>query len=342
MHPVKVNRNTDTRGSINTCNMQRYTSVLLVVILNIFISASFASVTKTTSLPATTIASSLPLWGGGQILAANQPKANNQIKLHHFDNLQCGTCHDYTPTEENINSTSKNVWKTGVDINKSCTLSGCHTYEESMNHPIGVTVKGIIPESMQTDSFSRITCITCHENAQTAPDDAESTEGITSERFLQTPNSQQLCASCHASAGSVGSRSHWRFSNKAHLNPIKTGDSFAQSNTIQLFASVDDESNNCLSCHDEVSAVIPAMNETSAQKSNRFKSMSDHPIGMNFSHKANTIRGGFISPMKNSNSIRLFEGRVGCGSCHSLYSKNEFYLSVNNSNGELCRSCHNK
>ena len=39
---------------------------------------------------------SLPLWGGGEILSSalvGQMVAENTVKLHHFDQIACGNCH---------------------------------------------------------------------------------------------------------------------------------------------------------------------------------------------------------------------------------------------------------
>lgn len=348
MYPYNRCDKAYTDKTDKACVIRARSAFLFAVLIFAFLGDSFAAVTKTASVrtgvqPA--IASSLPLWGGGQLISAMVEQKTTQVKLHHFDDLKCGTCHNTSPTEANKDSGNSNIWKSGVDINKSCTTSGCHSYEDSMNHPIGVSVTGKIPANMQTDSSSRITCITCHEDYQPDTGAANSgTEDETLKRFLYTPTAQQdICVSCHAEGVNTNAgRSHWLFSKKAHLRPITAGASLSSESTKQLFASLDEESNNCLSCHDEVSAVIPAMDETSKQKRLRYKKMSDHPIGMNYQYKANTHPGGFNYPMNNSDDIRLFNGRVGCGSCHSLYSKKKSYLTVEYKGGHLCRSCHNR
>ena len=38
--------------------------------------------------------------------------------------------------------------------------------------------------------------------------------------------------------------------------------------------------------------------------------------------------------------IRLFNGKVGCGSCHNPYSKNAKFLVIETEGGRLCLSCH--
>jgi len=51
-----------------------------------------------------------------------------------------------------------------------------------------------------------------------------------------------------------------------------------------------------------------------------------------------------MSPLKPAEMlderIRLFDSRVGCGTCHSLYSKRAALLVMSNSRSNLCLSCH--
>ncbi|MHC4317018.1 MAG: cytochrome c3 family protein [Planctomycetota bacterium] len=38
--------------------------------------------------------------------------------------------------------------------------------------------------------------------------------------------------------------------------------------------------------------------------------------------------------------IRLFDNRVGCGSCHSPFADDEALLVMSNLRSRLCLSCH--
>ncbi|NQU47328.1 MAG: hypothetical protein HQ519_01670 [Planctomycetes bacterium] len=40
--------------------------------------------------------------------------------------------------------------------------------------------------------------------------------------------------------------------------------------------------------------------------------------------------------------IRLFQGRVGCGSCHTTYGGEKQMLAGDPKRGTLCLSCHIK
>lgn len=71
----------------------------------------------------------------------------------------------------------------------------------------------------------------------------------------------------------------------------------------------------------------------------RRRKMRDHPIGMDYSRVALQKASRYRYPLMN-HRIRLFDGRVGCGSCHSLYSNERKFLVQHNYRGALCRECH--
>ncbi len=104
---------------------------------------------------------------------------------------------------------------------------------------------------------------------------------------------------------------------------------------------IDPESMTCVSCHDDITVSVPQENETYRQRRARWTTMSDHAIGMRYAAVARQI-GEFNYPPTDAERIRLFDGKVGCGSCHSLYADNPAYLAVKQNYGRLCRSCHIK
>ena len=97
-----------------------------------------------------------------------------------------------------------------------------------------------------------------------------------------------------------------------------------------------------LSCHQDITVTIPGYNETSSQKWNRQGKMTNHSIGMEYSRVAmrNTSRYRYRYPLTHNDRIRLFDGKVGCGSCHSLYSQEKAHLVQSNYGSALCFECH--
>lgn len=250
--------------------------------------------------------------------------SEKKIPLHHFD-LPCQTCHTSTPDKDNLTS----------DISSLCSTPGCHDYDPLLNHAVDIVVSGQIPADMPLDSNQRMTCLTCHEESPVAEENTT---------MLKKPsdNTRQLCAACHTTIGG-GFRviSHWQFSNRAHLETINPNKAGAEK-PAQFLGQLDRETKNCLSCHDNIRVTIPSLNESESQKRARWGTMTDHPVGVDYSDFALQKSNMFFYPRRNPDRVRLFDGKVGCGSCHSMYAKDEKYLNETFDKGRICLQCHNR
>jgi predicted CXXCH cytochrome family protein len=254
---------------------------------------------------------------------SGQPKG--ELKLHHFD-LPCDTCHQ----PQAIGSPTQSVGSI-ENINKSCTSLGCHYYDPYLNHPVDVKLPDTVTQSVSSGDSQNINCLTCHEY---------STEQ--QGRFLRSPREINFCASCHAKmSGSLLEQSHWRFTTEAHLAPL-TSEDFADAGFLTFIGGLDLESRTCLSCHDDISATVPNEDETIFERKRRWKDTSSHPIGVDYQHKTFSRPGSYKYPLMEQDRIRLFDGKMGCGSCHSLYADTNKSLVVRYEMGDLCRQCHNK
>ena len=265
-------------------------------------------------------------------------RPHRRIRLHHFD-LPCDTCHAPTSgPQAAVLEESPSPQLTG-DVNRACKSGGCHVYDRSLNHPVGVAVPAPerLPSYMPPDHIDRIDCLTCHSDPRsTTPADD------TGERMLIVPDGDDLCGSCHMQMQGDGrTPAHWRFSNKAHLGSISPRPRSTTRMDV-AFDRIDPESRTCVSCHDDIKITVPQENETYRQRMARWATMSDHAIGMPYAAVAGRQRGQFNYPPADAEQIRLFDGKVGCGSCHSLYADNPAYLVVKQNNGRLCRTCHIK
>ncbi len=262
-------------------------------------------------------------------IPASPAKVSSQkIPLHHF-NISCQTCHSSAPDKDDLKS----------DISSLCSIPGCHNYDPMLNHTVNIVPHGAIPEGMPLDSDQRMTCLTCHESPTVSQGfDDENT------RMLKKPSddTRQFCATCHtAIGGGVRAISHWQFSNRAHLETINPNAAGVEK-PAQSSGRLDLETKNCLSCHDEVRVTIPSLNETESQKRARWASMTDHPVGVDYSDFALQKSNMFFYPRRNPERVRLFDGKVGCGSCHSMYAKEEKLLNETFDRGRICLQCHNR
>jgi len=271
------------------------------------------------------------------ISLSGQTQPHRNVLLHHFQ-LSCDTCHTSNPTDRiSDNEDNTNVGDVKGDINKLCT-SECHNFEPSLNHPVGIKPEDMIPEDMPLDDHSHITCLTCHDDSGSSG--TLSYFNDSRQRLLSRPEGMQFCGSCHTQmSGTRREQSHWQFTTRAHLGSINlqstTFDDYAQ--TID---GLDLESRTCLSCHDDVSVNIPPLNETRRQRALRWTDMSDHPIGMDYDNIVSRQPDDY-KPLFDQ-EIRLFNGKVGCGSCHNFYSQNKKNPAMNNNTAAFCRKCHNR
>ena len=291
-------------------------------------------VNKTISIMLLTVALLAP------INIVGQTQSQDNIPLHHFQ-MSCDSCHESGFAADIVRSREKgnSFIQLKDNINQLCATSGCHDFDPALNHPVGVFSNNNQAD-MPLDSHSRITCLTCHNKPQTSPDNSYIDSG--QERLLQIPQSRQFCSTCHVQMdNNLIEQSHWQFSTRAHLGGSMKQQSPTYNSNIQTVGGIDAESRTCLGCHDNISVSIPADNETPQQKRIRWKSMKDHPIGMSYDIKATQQLNRYQYPLLDER-VRLFDGRVGCGSCHSLYAQSKNNLIAANEGTILCRKCHNR
>ncbi len=255
-------------------------------------------------------------------------ESSTDTNPHHFQ-MPCSSCHQIT---EDTNSTpDKNVGPLHININNACSQSECHDYDSGLNHPVGVQSNGHIPVDMPLNNMEQMTCLTCH-------DELNNTNGFAA--YLRRAPGSEFCASCHRDAGGFDPKksSHWQFTNQAHLQNNKI-ESFYEED-FETIDGIDTESYTCLGCHDNITAVIPAENETAYERMQRWKQMRDHPIGMTYETRAQRKGHSFNVTFTIDSRIRFFNGRMGCGSCHNLYNTERNNPVLESDRGLLCRQCH--
>lgn len=101
---------------------------------------------------------------------------------------------------------------------------------------------------------------------------------------------------------------------------------------------IDRLSMECLSCHDSALAGSADV-KIGAGIWNHGSGVS-HPIGVEYMQAYR--KGGLRHPSSINPSIRFFDGKIGCGSCHNIYSKERFKLVMSNRGSALCLACHKK
>jgi predicted CXXCH cytochrome family protein len=197
----------------------------------------------------------------------------------------------------------------------------CHQFNSTLSHPVGQR-----PSQPLGSEFplvdGRVACITCHD-VETKP----------SPTLRGTTSGAGFCTECHDGTPTNRAVAHGQGSGRAHLS---AGHSTRGGNGRVL----DSESQNCMTCHDGIGAGDAG---THAGRLGRKSVASDHPIGVK--HRSRSARAGaeelrLVSPRGLDPRVRLFDEMVGCGSCHSVYSRHDDLLVMSNQQSQLCFKCH--
>ncbi len=200
------------------------------------------------------------------------------------------------------------------DIDTLC--DECHS-DMGLSHPSGKKPSMSLPAVFPLDWRGRMTCATCHDiHITDSKSDFLLRGGYKAGRVF--------CYLCHKDT--IGQHS-------GSDQPAHTANRFEIINESHL---IDDLSTECLCCHD--SSVAKGTNIGMGAWTHR--TGTEHPVGVDYMKAFKN--GGYRHPSELNKVIRLFGGRVGCGSCHNMYSKEKLKLAMSNKGSALCLACHLK
>jgi len=235
---------------------------------------------------------------------------------HEFSPNECQDCHtDYKKDP-------KSLIEPVTDICKGChdqiTLRSSHPADI---YPGAITVPADMP---LRDGM--ITCATCH-------DIHGGYQNVFGEKayFLRRPyTGRSFCISCHREGISLDG--HTDTINVAHI-----GSRFKVTNPSE---SLDPISKECISCHGGIIGKTATF-KLGAGIWTHDDPSHNHPIGVDYekSRIGNTeARLKHVSVIDKR--LKLFDGKVGCGTCHDVYSKGQRSLVMSNEGSRICTSCH--
>lgn len=177
------------------------------------------------------------------------------------------------------------------------------------------------------------------------------------------PSQNKMCSVCHAThqAGTVPEAPLWNHESTAiagyTLYASATFDSHGGTTITDPGAS----SKLCLSCHDGTIALENFGGTTTG--SNFINSASrigglagndlsnDHPISFDYTTALASLDGGLFDPATTNTGLggtissdMLYDNKVQCASCHDVHNKYGVakLLKMDNTNSQLCLTCHNK
>lgn len=253
----------------------------------------------------TTLGLSVVLWGGltGQ--------------GHDFRG-RCEFCHLVVPKEGNDGRFVR-------DISYLCLE--CHSVSAKNSHPIGMVPSMQVPDAFSLDWGGRMTCATCHDPHADNPGGDYS--------YLRTAaRGKSFCDLCHLGELPIGG---------LHIGSV--GIAHSKSGIVEnrnSYSQVLDEiSLECLNCHDGVIASDASYQVQGGDALAYQRAGLSHPIGMDY-RKAALVDSELRPVEQLAPEIALYDGKVGCASCHNPYSRERRMLVVANIGSALCLECHIK
>ena len=208
----------------------------------------------------------------------------------------------------------------------------CHQVEEPFSHPTGVRPDFAVPADFPLVN-GQMACTTCHLDTVEAHAAARASGGML---LRGTGEGSAFCFQCHSSVALTWKAQHPLSTQFAHL-------AWAGSSRLPRRASSaqDDGSRLCLSCHDG-SVGRDALGGAHAGSGG--SRLNGHPSGIAYSSGAHPGVGqsdSSLTPVSTlDRRLRLFNGQVGCATCHSPYSHEDYLLVMSNESSRLCLSCH--
>lgn len=242
--------------------------------------------------------------------------------LKHDFTGQCALCHEEIPKK----GTPLHEVKLKGSPEKLCIT--CHQINMNASHPIGIKPNKPIAMQQYLNAQGHVTCLTCHDVHKENKDIYSDNELKGLLRGHAT--GRAFCYTCHnEDMLNIG----WRHANA--INYAHMSDQLVQHNDGAL---LDTFSVECLSCHD---GVVSKMTDVAPRAGDFRHSIGlSHPIGIEY--PIVSVRQDFVNISALPSSIKLFDGKVGCLSCHNLYGGKKNFLVMENRGSALCLSCHRK
>lgn len=213
----------------------------------------------------------------------------------------------------------------------------CHSFDPMFSHPVGVLASGKASTELPLE-HGRLTCATCHDEAALEGHERLGRRGDAALRGdMPVPS---LCAQCHepgtTGIGGAASGAHASGVQRAHLSRGSKVAAMGEGERL------DRESTSCMTCHDGSSASDAGSHSTS-RMGRGFSPEQEHPVGVAYSSRR-AAKGSepieLVGVRQLDKRIRLFDGRVGCGSCHSVYSTQKKLTVMPMLRSQLCFGCH--
>ncbi|MBD1400685.1 cytochrome c3 family protein [Pelovirga terrestris] len=206
------------------------------------------------------------------------------------------------------------------DVTESCAT--CHPSQRDYQaHPTDIIPKKHLPGDMLLVD-GRFTCVSCHDVHQ-----GKSKSGRRAAYYLRrNVAGKPFCLICH----DVDDKGHMLIGT-THVGQFEVQDRGIRMDATTLL---------CIECHMDRIASIDA--DLGAGNWNHFSGRLNHPIGSSYQEAYRERPMAYTPPEFLPEEVKLFDGKIGCGTCHNRYSGIQHMLVISNYRSALCLSCHNK
>ncbi len=229
---------------------------------------------------------------------------------HEFMAGDCNLCHIDEKNEP---------MKIKSSVTPACEK--CHlNAKEIQSHPVDMHPALSIPRDMLLiDGI--FTCVTCH---YVHPKKKRSF--VKNKFFLRRGIRGPLfCNICHE----INEKGHIVLEN-VHPGTYTVTDRTTRIDRISL---------ECIECHDKH---FKGAQDFPGTGSWEHLSNKSHPIGVSYDEASMKRSRDYRSKNMISKELMLFDGKVGCGTCHNIYSDLKNMLVMDNTGSRLCFECHIK
>lgn len=234
------------------------------------------------------------------------------IEPHQFSENECRICH--LDIQNN---------PAALEPMLSTACEQCHLDSRvQLSHPIDIFPSTPIPADMPLEDGA-LRCITCHYVHPFSVQDERPRYSL-----LRRPGRGAVfCSACHGR----NTKEHVLFES-VHLYPNQKA---------SWETSLDIYTLQCIECHND-KIYVPQGALGIEITGHHSSSGGNHPVGISFVRIAARSPHRFNPSGSLSQEIRLYNGKIGCCTCHSAYSKEKYMLVENNRKSRLCLTCHIK
>lgn len=233
---------------------------------------------------------------------------------HSFSEAECKDCHIDPDRDPGMLKAT---------ITKLCARCHERTIRTS-SHPVDVIpMLAKIPNDLPLKN-GRITCNTCHS----VHAERNLVFGLKS-YFLRRPTAdiKFFCIACHE-------EDRMR---PGHKELITTAHMGSYYEVLEPSLPLDPLSIECIGCHDGTIGINADYSLGDGLWTH--SDGSSHPVGIHY--RTARMQGSKLTPPSKLNrKLRFFAGRIGCGTCHDMYSTYYAKLIMDNTESRLCVACH--